>query len=113
MLDEAAIKYATALSGAYLFGAPGEDQTPADRDEYLNVQKENDWLLQQVKPYNGRLTGFCSENPLKGLCRKRDQTVCDHRLPRSQVALYRRRCRFTESQAYRKTKSRLLGGQCR
>jgi predicted TIM-barrel fold metal-dependent hydrolase len=65
VLDEAGIKQAVALSAAYLFGASADDQTGADPDEYLNVQQENDWLLQQVKPYAGRLVGFCSEDPLK------------------------------------------------
>ena len=65
VLDEAGIRRATALSSAYLFGIAGEDQIP-EADEYLNVQKENDWLLQQVKPYPARLIGFCSENPLRG-----------------------------------------------
>src|SRR5262249_45349587 len=65
VLDEGGIKYATALSGAYLFGLPEQDHTPTDGDEYVSVQNENDWLLQQVKPYAGRLIGFCSENPLR------------------------------------------------
>ena len=64
-MSEAGIKYATALSAAYIFGISGENQPSVDRDEYLNVQKENDWLLEQVKPYDGRLIGFCRENPLK------------------------------------------------
>ena len=62
-LDEAGIRRAAVLSTAYWFGSP--IMRKAEGDEYANVRAENDWVVQQVARFPGRLVAFCSFNPLK------------------------------------------------
>ncbi|MFL6196579.1 MAG: amidohydrolase family protein [Thermoanaerobaculia bacterium] len=62
-LDEAGIQRAAVLSTAYWFGSP--IMRKAEGDEYANVRAENDWVVQQVGRFPGRLAAFCSFNPLK------------------------------------------------
>lgn len=61
-LDEAGIRQAVVLSGAYGFASPLADPVP---DEYARVRAENDWTAEQVGRYPDRLVGFCAFNPLK------------------------------------------------
>jgi predicted TIM-barrel fold metal-dependent hydrolase len=45
---------------AYIFAVPGNRE-----EEYSRVTAENDWVVQQVASYPGRLIGFCGVNPLR------------------------------------------------
>lgn len=67
MLDEAGIRYAVVLSGAYYFD--GVDQL-VHPGVYEKVRAENDWTAGQVAEFPERLVAFCSFNP-----------VADHALP--------------------------------
>lgn len=60
-LDAAGIRRAAVMSAAYVFGSP----VRSVGDEYAKVRAENDWTSAQIAPYNDRLLGFCSLNPLK------------------------------------------------
>lgn len=59
-LDEAHVQKAIVLSFAYIFAVPGKPE-----EEYSLVRGENDWVVQQVAQYPGRLVGFCGVNPLR------------------------------------------------
>jgi predicted TIM-barrel fold metal-dependent hydrolase len=61
LLDAAGIKRAVLLSIAYMVGSPARKVD----DEYAKVRLENDWTAAQAARYPGRLTAFCSFNPLK------------------------------------------------
>ncbi|HEX5718279.1 MAG TPA: amidohydrolase family protein, partial [Thermoanaerobaculia bacterium] len=61
-LDEAGIRQAVVLSGAYAFGSL---EAPPGADEYARVRAENDWTAEQVARYPDRLIGFCAFNPVK------------------------------------------------
>jgi predicted TIM-barrel fold metal-dependent hydrolase len=60
-LDEAGIRQAVVLSGAYGF-ASGSSAGP---DEQARVRAENDWTAAQVAAYPERLVGFCGVNPIR------------------------------------------------
>jgi len=62
-LDEAGIRQAVVLSGAYAFASPAAHP---GADEYARVRAENDWTAEQVGRYPDRLVGFCAFNPLRG-----------------------------------------------
>jgi uncharacterized protein (TIGR02246 family) len=62
MLDEAGIRRAVVLSLAYWYGSPHDPPTPNEAEQ---VAAENDWTAAQCERYAGRLTAFCSVNPLK------------------------------------------------
>src|SRR5215207_7081952 len=51
VLDSARVRRAAVLSVAYMRGMPGVEQIPRGSDEYENVRRENDWVVQQVAPY--------------------------------------------------------------
>src|SRR5580693_7334384 len=61
-MDAAGIDRAVVLSAAYGYSNPFKNPGP---DEYARVRAENDWVSKQVAAYPGRLTGFCSVNPLR------------------------------------------------
>jgi uncharacterized protein len=61
-MDAAGIERAAVLSVAYGLANPNKKQFPDERER---VQAENDWTSAQVALYPGRLTGFCSVNPVK------------------------------------------------
>lgn len=67
MLDEAGIRYAVVLSGAYYFDGVDQLGLPG---VYEKVRAENDWTAGQVSQFPNRLVAFCSLNP-----------VADHALP--------------------------------
>ena len=67
MLDEAGIRYAVVLSGAYYFDGVDQLGRPG---VYEKVRAENDWTAGQVAQFPDRLVAFCSFNP-----------VADHALP--------------------------------
>ena len=52
-LDAAGIRRALVLSVAYQFGNPNR---PAVEDEYAKVRAENDWTIEQVARFPGRLS---------------------------------------------------------
>ena len=60
-LDAAGIEKATILSAAFVF-AGATEILPG---EAARVRAENDWVGKQAALYPGRLTAFCSLNPLK------------------------------------------------
>ena len=60
-LDEAGIRQAVVLSGAYGF-ATGSAAGP---DEQARVRAENEWTAAQVAAYPDRLVGFCGVNPIR------------------------------------------------
>lgn len=62
LLDAAGVQRALVLSLAYQYGNPNKPTVP---DEYTLVQRENDWVAQQVAEYPDRLRTFCGVNPLK------------------------------------------------
>jgi predicted TIM-barrel fold metal-dependent hydrolase len=62
VLDTAGIQRAMVLSLAYQLGS-GPEEGP---DEYAKVRAENDWTAAQAARFPGRLTAFCSFNPLRG-----------------------------------------------
>jgi uncharacterized protein len=62
LLDDAGIRRALVLSGAYLYGSPRRSV----EDEHDRVRAENDWTAAQAALYPDRLRAFCSVNPLKG-----------------------------------------------
>jgi predicted TIM-barrel fold metal-dependent hydrolase len=62
LLDEIGIRRAVVLSLAYWYGSPLHPQVA---DELAKVQAENDWTAAQCAQFPGRLTAFCSVNPLK------------------------------------------------
>jgi uncharacterized protein len=62
LLDQAGIRRAVILSGAYAFSAK---DLPPSQDEYAKVRAENDWNAKQVAQFPDRLVAFCSVNPLK------------------------------------------------
>lgn len=61
VLDTAGIRRAMVLSLAYQLGS-GPEEGP---DEAARVQAENDWTGAQAARFPGRLTAFCSFNPLR------------------------------------------------
>jgi uncharacterized protein len=61
LLDDAGIRYAAVLSGAYMYGKPARTID----DEYAKVRAENDWASAQAAEFSERLRAFCSFNPLK------------------------------------------------
>jgi predicted TIM-barrel fold metal-dependent hydrolase len=62
LLDAAGVRQALVLSLAYQYGNPNKAALP---DEYLQVQRENDWTASQVANYPHRLRAFCGVDPLK------------------------------------------------
>jgi predicted TIM-barrel fold metal-dependent hydrolase len=60
-LDAAGIRRALVLSLAYAHGSP----SLRGKDEYAQVQRENNWTSEQVARYPERLRAFCSFNPLR------------------------------------------------
>jgi predicted TIM-barrel fold metal-dependent hydrolase len=62
LLDEIWIDRAVVLSLAYWYGSPLH---AAVADELAKVRAENDWTAEQCARFPGRLTAFCSVNPLK------------------------------------------------
>ena len=62
LLDETWIARAVVLSLAYWYGSPLH---PPVADELAKVRAENDWTAAQCARFPGRLTAFCSVNPLK------------------------------------------------
>ena len=60
-LDKAGIRQAAAISEAYRLGAPWV-RVPNEAEE---TGRENRWTAAQAALYPGRLTAFCSVNPLK------------------------------------------------
>ena len=60
-LDAAGVGRAVALSDAYRLGSPYVRVA----HEAAAVDAENAWTLAQVRPYAGRLVGFCSVNPVR------------------------------------------------
>jgi predicted TIM-barrel fold metal-dependent hydrolase len=73
-LDAAGIRQAVILSLAYQFGNPNR---PAIKNEYTQVQKENDWTAKQVALYPGRLIAFCGVDPLRDYA-LREIERCSH-----------------------------------
>ena len=67
MLDDAGIRRAVVLSGAYYFD--GVDQLGRP-DVHQRVSRENDWTAEQIAPFPDRLIALCSFNP-----------VADHAIP--------------------------------
>jgi predicted TIM-barrel fold metal-dependent hydrolase len=62
MLDDAGIQRAVILSNAFRYGDP---RIESRADEYARVKAENDWTADEAAKYPGRLTAYCSFNPLK------------------------------------------------
>jgi predicted TIM-barrel fold metal-dependent hydrolase len=62
LMDEAHVSRAVVLSTAYSLANPHKPPVPNERRA---VSNDNDWTSAQVAKYPGRLTGFCSVNPLK------------------------------------------------
>ena len=60
-LDAAGIERAVVLSVGYSYG--DERKRLADPDRM--TREENDWTSEQVARSGGRLSGFCSANPLR------------------------------------------------
>jgi predicted TIM-barrel fold metal-dependent hydrolase len=61
MLDAAGIRRGVVLSMAYSFADERKKVPDPDR----HVREENDWTSRQIVQSAGRLTGFCSVNPLR------------------------------------------------
>jgi predicted TIM-barrel fold metal-dependent hydrolase len=62
LLDAAGVRRALVLSLAYQYGNPNR---PPVTDEYVHVQRENNWTARQVAEYPDRLRAFCGVDPLK------------------------------------------------
>jgi len=60
-LDSAGIQKAVVLSVGYSFA---DERKKLDNPDNL-TRNENDWTSSQVSASGGRLTGFCSANPLR------------------------------------------------
>ncbi|MBW3634716.1 MAG: amidohydrolase family protein [Chloroflexi bacterium] len=65
-LDAAGIQKATILSVAFVLAGAVEEMA----GEAAKVRAENDWVAKQAALYPGRLTAFCSLNPLKNYALK-------------------------------------------
>ena len=61
MLDEAGIRRAVVLSGAYYFDGVDQLGRPGT---YERVRRENDWTAEQVARFPDRLVALCSFNPV-------------------------------------------------
>lgn len=65
-LDDAGIRRAVVLSGAFVFSSRlvPEPGTPAEH--HAKARAENDWIAEQVAKYPDRLVAFCGIDPLTG-----------------------------------------------
>ncbi|HYO75026.1 MAG TPA: amidohydrolase family protein [Thermoanaerobaculia bacterium] len=66
LLDEAGIRRAVVLSGAFTFGGRSFDperSTLSPAELTARVRAENEWTLSEVARYPTRLTAFCSFHP--------------------------------------------------
>lgn len=63
-LDEAGIRRAVVLSGAFVFSSRLNPDAGTPAEHRAKARAENDWIAQEVAKYPDRLVAFCGLDPL-------------------------------------------------